>query len=300
MTAKSKKSAKKRQKKKAAKVASKEASTKLDVCDPAEANAYLDFENLLKVDSKDKLEIAGSAADLIRDAYDNPHQWFHNGCAQPDDRRKAFLVGRGWSRTPEKLWALAEAGIPWMAINEYPEDGPKPQFWCSGDPPVYFPERLWTDPEVIKFCAMTTKDLLRPRVDAYHPALRTKDSPNTHFFHAVQNSTDVVSWLHTPWINWGTSLCAPDVPYLYKASARSSMLIGLRLLWHFGYREVYLLGCDCTPHHHDFPYYWETIMHHVDTIAPYFGRYGYSVYQTNECSHMRQFPIVPFVDALAA
>lgn len=240
--------------------------------------------------------IDGTAADLIRDAYDDPHQWLHNGYAQPDDCKEAFLVGRGWTATVDKLEAIKKAGIPWMAINDFPEDGPTPNYWCSGDPPGYFGERIWTNPSIIKFCAMTTLKCLRPRVDAYHPKLTTVEAPNVHYFHAVQNCTDVESWLHTPWLNWGTSICAENVPQLYKASARSSMLIGLRLLWHLGYRRVYLLGCDCTPGHHHFPKYWETIFHHIKQIKPAFDRFCYDVYQTNRDSHLRTFEFADFED----
>ncbi len=242
--------------------------------------------------------IEGTGADLIRDAYDDPHRWLNNGYAQPDDRRAAFLMGRGWSATLAKRQMVAAAGIPVMAINDFPEDGPTPKFWCSGDPPSYFGERIWTNPDIIKFCAMTTRNLMRPRVDAYHPALKTRDAPNVHYFHATQNCTDVESWLHTPWLNWGSSLCSADVPQLHTAAARSSMLIGLRLLWHLGFREVYLLGCDCTPHHHKFPKYWEAIFHHLEQIKPAFDRFCYKVYQTNPDSHLRTFEFANFDDVV--
>lgn len=269
----------------------------LDLVAPESASAVLDFNDLLR-DNPDSLYIDGTAVDLIRDAHDHPAKWLHNGCAQPDDRRKAFLVGRGWSRTPEKLQAIADAGIPWMAINEYPLDGPKPQFWCSGDPPVYFNEQMWEDPDIAKFCGMNTIDSPLSRPDAYHPLVKSVEMPNVHYFHAVQNSTEPESWLHTPWLNWGTSVCSQTVPQFHKASARSSMLIGLRLLWHLGFREVYLLGCDCTPHHHDFKYYYETIFHHVEQIKPTFDRFHYSVHQTNFASHLRVFDFVKFGEAL--
>lgn len=261
-----------------------------------ESGTPIDFEKIMR-DGK-CTSISGSAKDLIRDAYDAPYSWLHNGYADPADRKAAFLMGRGWSATIERRQMIADAGIPVMAINDFPEDGPKPKYWCSGDPPIYFGERLWTDPDIIKFCAMTTVDRLRPRTDAYAPALKTTDAPNVHYFHAAQNSTDVESWLHTPWLNWGTSICADNVPELYYASARSSMLIGMRLLWHLGYREVFLLGCDCTPHHHKFPKYYETIFHHLEQIKPAFDRYGYKVYQCNPDSHLRVFEMADFVEAV--
>ncbi len=263
----------------------------------AEPSQVVDLARL--IDSQKVAEtIEGTGADLIRDGHDFPHRWLHDAHAQPDDRKAAFLIGRGWSATLAKRKIIADSGIPVMAVNDYPKDGPDPNYWCSGDPPVYFPERLWTNPKIVKFCAMTTVKCLRPREDAYAPALTTKSAPNVHYFHAVQNCTDVEAFLHTPWINWGTSICAEEVPALYKASARSSMLIGLRLLWHLGYREVFLLGCDCTPHQHDFPHYYETIFHHLEQIKPAFDRYCYSVYQTNPDSHLRIFKMADFDKAI--
>ncbi len=264
-----------------------------------ESSEVIDITAL--IDSQKAAEtIEGIAADLIRDGHDHPHRWLHNGYAQPDDRKAAFLIGRGWSATLAKRQAIADAGIPVMAINDYPKDGPTPNYWCSGDPPVYFNEKMWENPDIIKFCAMNTIKCLRPREDAYAPALTTMTAPNVHYFHSVQNCTDVESWLHTPWLNWGTSICAAEVPAFHKASARSSMLIGLRLLWHLGYREVYLLGCDCTPHHHHFPEYYETIFHHIKQIKPAFDRFCYSVHQTNFDSHLRIFPFVKFDDIIHA
>lgn len=246
--------------------------------------------------------ITGSAKDLIRDAYNDSQPWLHNGHALPDDRRKAFLVGRGWSATPQKRKLLSRSRIPVMAINDYPDDPEcKPRYWCSGDPPSYFGERIWNDPDVVKFASMQSIKITRPRVDGYAPRFTSKDAPNVHFFHEVNNETEVESWLHLPYIPWGTSIWGPRCPsHFYSGgAARSSMLIGLRLLWHLGYREVCLLGCDCTPGHHPYPQYWNTIFHLINQIAPVFKRWGYHVCQTNQDSHLRCFDFIDFEKAVA-
>ena len=258
----------------------------------------LDFDEVL---GRGDVNISGSAVDLIRDGYDCPRPWLHNSQALPDDRRKAFLVGRGWSASLERRKALQESGIPWMAVNDYPEnDWCKPRYFCTGDPAIYFGERVWADQSIMKFGSMMFHETDRPRIDAYHAKHRMMDSPNVHFFHHTLNEIEFESWLHMPWISWGTSIFGPRIPkqFYEHGAARSSMLIGLRLLWHLGYREVYLLGCDCVPHEHAAPEYWNTIFHLMEQVKPTFDRYHYHVMQTNPDSHLRTFEFADFDDAL--
>lgn len=246
--------------------------------------------------------VQGTCAELIRDGHDHPQPWMHNVHALPADRRKAFLVGRGWSATETKRKLLCRSRIPVMAINDYPSDPRmKPRYWCSGDPPHYFGDRVWNDPEVMKFCGLQNRNGEQPREDAYAPKRLAKDAPNTFFFHQATNETDSEHWLFHPFIVWGSTIgCEGGPKQLYaKGAARSSMLIGLKLLWFMGYREVYLLGCDCTPHHHPAPEYWNTIFHLTGAIAPHFKRWGFNVYQTNPDSHLRCFDFADFEGAVA-
>jgi hypothetical protein len=244
--------------------------------------------------------IAGTTEDLIRDGYDNSQPWVHNLHARPEDYAAAFLISRGWSATMEKREAIAELGLPVMAVNDYPADGPKPWYWCSGDGPSCFSNRIWDDPDVTKFCEVRNQKFLRPRESAYEPAQYTPDAPNVHFFHQVNNLMETEAWLHVPYIAWGTSLYGPDVPppLIEEGSARSSMLIGLRLLWHLGFRRIYLLGCDCTPHHHPAPNYWKVMFKYIEQIAEYFPGNGLHVFQTNPDSHLRTFAFADFWQTL--
>lgn len=185
-----------------------------------------------------------------------------------------------------------------MAINNYPKCGPKPRYWCTGDPACYFGNRIWDDPDVMKFSPIGSATSIRPREDAYEPARTPKGAPNTHFFNARYDDPTYQNWLHTPWINWGTSLFGEHTPkeWFAKGAARSSMFIALRLCWHLGFRHVYLLGCDCSPGHHDAPMYWPTILYLMEQLVPTFDRFCYRVYQTNPDAHLRCFPIVRFED----
>jgi hypothetical protein len=240
--------------------------------------------------------VEGTTADLIRDGYDNPQPWMHNAHADPEDDRLAFLVGRGWSATLERRQALYDLNIPTMAINDYPSDGPRPWYWCSGDGPGSFGTRIWDDPDVMKFCALGNKDEACPREDAYVPKQTPRGSPNVCFYHKVNDLLSLEEWLFLPYISWGTTLFGKNVPPQFhkEGAARSSMLVGMRILWHLGYRRVCLLGCDCTPHHHPAPNYWKVMFALIEKLKPAFDHYGYRIFHTNIDSHLRTFPFVNF------
>jgi hypothetical protein len=244
--------------------------------------------------------ITGTTADLIRDGYDHPATWMHNGHANPEEDRAAFLIGRGWSATREKREKVANSGIPAMAVNDYPKGGPKPEYWCAGDGPSLYGNRIWDDPDVMKFTPYAHTKVARPREDAFEPVQTPVDATNSHFFHKVNDLLSMDEWLHVPYISWGTTVFGPDVPPQFhkEGAARSSMVIGMRLLWHLGYRRVYLLGCDCTPHHHPAPNYWKVMFHFIDQLRPVFDRWHYKVYQTNPDSHLRTFEFIDFDEAI--
>jgi hypothetical protein len=259
--------------------------------------AILNYDDIV---NRSDIHVEGTAQDLLRNGYDQPLPWTHNLHAQPDDRKMAFLVGRGWSANEDKRWKLDSFKVPWMAINDFPKDGPKPRYFVTGDPSNYFGERVWTDASIMKFTGMIWRNSIRPREDAYAPKHTPMDAPNTFFFNHCNNEVDYGSWLHVPWVTWGNTLWGKDTPdqFYKKGAARSSMLIGLRLLWHLGYREVYLLGCDCAGHHSPYPEYWNAIFDMLRQLAPTFRRYGYSVYQTNPDAHLRCFEFADFDEAV--
>ena len=272
----------------------------IQVVDPRSPRAArIDFTNTEGAERT----VEGTYIDLIRDGHNHPAQWVCNSHADPKKNQAAFLVGRGWSATDTKRKLLCQLRIPVMAINDYP-DNPymKPRYWCSGDPPKYFSERVWTDPEVMKFVGLHNRDGERPRDGAYAPKRLAKEAPNTFFFHQATDEMDVEHWLFHPFIAWGSTIGCKDGPkQLYEhGAARSSMLIGLKLLFFLGYRRVYLLGCDCDPHQHPASEYWNTIFHLTGQIAPHFKRWGYQVFQTNPNSHLRCFEFADFDKAIAA
>ena len=273
-------------------------SPEFELANPSDPDAFI-----VDLDNTDDAArtIQGTTADLIRDGYNESHQWMMNAHADPNACKPAFLIGRGWSATPGKRRRIADADIPVMAVNDYPADGPKPTYWCSGDGATSFGNRIWDDAEVMKFSPLVNKSVSCPRTDAYETRKTALDCPNVHFFHKVNDLLSLDEWLFVPYIAWGTTIHGKNVPKQFhkEGAARSSMLIGLRILWHLGYRKVYLLGCDCTPHHHPAPKYWKVMFSYIDQLKPAFDRFCYSVYQTNPDSHLRTFEFAEFDRAVA-
>jgi hypothetical protein len=252
--------------------------------------AYINGERITPT-----LELQGQTFDVVRDGYDRSAKWTYESA----DADTAFLVGRGWSASPLRWKSIADSGVTTMAVNDYPQ-GVRPRYWCTGDPPHYFDRRIWLDPQVMKFCPFEYSHMYLPRSSAYGPdnQLTPRQCPNIHYFHKSCND-DPWEFLQTPWLSWGTLSMGEGTPYMdERGDVRSSMLIGIRLLFHLGIRNVYLLGCDFTPTDHPNPEYYGILSTQLKTLRGVFERYGLRVLNANEDSHLRVFDIVPFEDAL--
>ncbi len=239
-------------------------------------------------------EVSGTTADLVRDALDRPVPWMHGWARERFGTTTAWLIGRGWSADPDRRQALHRAGAVTMAINDVPEGCPPTTMWVSGDPPHYFRPAIWDDPRVIKFVSMYHAEKPLGRQHAYTAPRTPRDCPNVHFYHALCNQ----SWhrfLDTPWACWGTA----GYDRRDNAGLRSSMLIGLRLLYHLGFRTVNLLGCDFVPHQHPNPDYYPELASMLDALRPVFDDNGFRVRQANPDAYLRQFPVLTFDQAMA-
>lgn len=237
--------------------------------------------------------IAGSAVDLVCDVYGRTVPWVQNLLGEG---AAAFLVGRGWSATPENLIALNESGIPAMAVNNYPREF-KPRFWASGDPGAYFHRAVWMDPKVMKFTPFHNRNLPVPLGDWEFTAKKARDCPNVQFYNQRCNSR-AGSFLAAPWADWGTAAHGMNDNLNPDGGFRSSMLAAIRILFHLGARSIYLLGCDFTPGWHPDPQYPDRIAEMLKTLNTVFGWHELSVFNCNEGSHLRAFPFVPFQRAL--
>lgn len=244
-------------------------------------------------------EISGRCFDVVTDVYGRSLSWTSGSRSLWTNRSAAFLIGRGWSATRERWTMILDAGVPTMAVNDCPR-GIRPRTWCSGDPPGYFHRRIWLDPEIIKFLPVEYAGMYIPRISAYGPRnqITARDCPNVYYFFKSCND-DPADFLSTPWINWGTMSIGPND--VKGGGTRSSMLIGLRLLYHLGFRTVFLLGSDFEPQGHGRnPNYYQWLQEILEPLREVFEHYGYWVVNANVDSHLRVFPFMTFDKALSA
>ena len=243
----------------------------------------------------------GTDADLIVDGHGNVVPWLEDLRTRLTAGRTAFLVGRGWSATPAVWKQMTESGIPIMAVNDIPA-GFEPAMWCTGDPPSYFNRDIWLNPRIVKFSPFEHCREFIPRLSAYGPDNQKKpvDCPNVHFFRKNLNH-DHRNFLATPWLCWGSHWFGKNTPFCQENNGvKSSLLVGLRLLWHMGFDRVYLVGVDCAPHEYPYPSYIEGLNWHLERLKPVFDKVGYRVFNTNPDSHIRCFPFAAVADAEVA
>ena len=235
--------------------------------------------------------IGGTSRDLFRDAHDETVGWLR------DDRVRrgadtCFLVGRGWSATPDRLARIKTGGFLCAAINNYPRNF-KPDLWITGDPPFYFGRWIWQNPSVQKFVPWETQRLDCPREDVDAPRRCPRDQPNVHYYHHVTN-IDAENFLKTPYAAWGTTSYGADDKDRPHGGVRSSMIAAIRILVDLGITTICLIGCDFTPHEHPDEYYFADLQEQLAAIRPVLEAADIRVVQTNPDAHLRVFPIIPF------
>ncbi len=237
--------------------------------------------------------IEGSTADLIRDGHDRPVPWMYGRASERYGTRTLWLLGRGYSASPDRRARLHDAGAVTMAINDIPDGAPRTDLWVTGDPPHYFRPVIWDDPAICKFVPLWHADKMLGREHAYVRSRTPRDCPNVHFYHAMCNQSPGC-FLDAPWANWGTAGYGPDD----RGGLRSSMLAALRIAYHLGFRRLNLLGCDLVPDQHPNPDYTTGLADLLRAIQPALDLAGVEIRQANPDAYLRVYPVVPFEHAI--
>lgn len=239
--------------------------------------------------------VGGCGSDLLRDAHDNSVDWLHLDRARRG-HNSCFLIGRGWSATSERIARLQANGVLTAAINNYPRTF-QPDLWITGDPPNYFGRWIWENSAVQKFIPFETADMPCPKFDVDDKAKTPKDYGNVHFYHHATN-IDAENFFTTPYAAWGTTSYGIDDAERPHGGVRSSMIAALRILYHLGISNVFLLGCDFVPHEHPDQDYFADLAWQLKELRPVFEANNFSVMNTNRESHLRCFDFVDF-DSMA-
>jgi hypothetical protein len=115
----------------------------------------------------------------------------------------------------------------------------KPEMWIATDRPSGYPESIWSDDAILKFC---------PDWNKYHylninngQEMKVSDVPNTLFFN-LQSSFRPDYWLHQNKFVWGN--LDSEVDSLGVKGIRSTFMVAIKMAWYLGFRNVFLLGAD--------------------------------------------------------
>lgn len=146
--------------------------------------------------------------------------------------RSCFLLCGGPSVKNVDLSPLDGHGIMLAAINNAAATY-RPHIWIGLDTPDTFLESVWRDPTIQKFHPLAYTEL---RITKAPDAPRACDMPNVVFLRR-NDAFNAETWLHEDTLNWGDR---GDE----QRGGRSTMVLAIRLLYHLGFRRIYLLGAD--------------------------------------------------------
>jgi|15BtaG_2_1085339.scaffolds.fasta_scaffold00099_4 hypothetical protein len=231
----------------------------------------------------------------------------------------AFLVCGGPSANNMDLKSLNNRGIFSLAVNNVAGHSEfKPSAFVCSDPPEKFHLGIWKDPSIMKFVPHPKlrkgRSVLverRGAGDFRKIKLSARDCPNTWSFLRRAWFTPDDSFF-TEGASWGNLDAGVKRTGLPKTAC--TMLLGIRLLYEFGVRKIYLLGVDfdMTPGY-SFPQHrddgsiksnnnqfrivneWLTKME-TDGV---FDRAGLQIFNCNLSSKLEAFTKIGFGSAMA-
>jgi len=242
--------------------------------------------------------------------------------------RPAFLVCGGPSAKKLDLNRLTERGVFSLAVNNMAAACHPSAFLC-GDPPNKFHHSIWLDPTVMKFIPIQ-------KLSSKRGKLRKKE--NGKFSDLTNEHGERLTTIDMPNV-WGfgrRGWLKPDESFFMEHDAAwgnhdagvertgedktvCSMLLGIRVLYYLGARQIFLVGVDMhmNPDAGEFENYafpqsrtsgairnnngqYQVVIDWLDrmTTDGVFGRFGLSMYNCNSRSALRCFPHVPFDTAV--
>lgn len=214
-----------------------------------------------------------------------------------------FLIAGGPSLNRLDLDSLKGAGILTIGLNNSPATF-RPDWWISVDNPDRFLTSIWLDPGVLKLVRQEHRDspLFDP-ISKCRLNLFPSTCPGVVFFASnLDYSED--SFLTDDSICWGSAS---------QPGGRSVLLAALKNLFHFGVRNVFLLGVDFrmepgNPYH--FPesrtpemaemnnQAYQVLSERLKGLQPEFLRHGFHVWNCNVASKLSAFPFLEYELAL--
>lgn len=157
----------------------------------------------------------------------------------------AFLVLSGPSAKDLDLprTLQGQRGVVTMCVNNS-WSLVKPNLWTAVDDPNTFLDAGWKDPSILKLVPYGKEDHrlgLKTTGGFKWSGKRVRDMPNV-FYYKRNDRFDPDTYLHEDTVNWGCHQNVKDK--LGCQGSRSVMLAAVRLLYYFGFKNVYLVGAD--------------------------------------------------------
>lgn len=218
--------------------------------------------------------------------------------------RACFLICGGPSLADTNLDLLRRPGVVTWGMNQSWALF-RPRFWTCVDPPGKFHDRGWRDPTITKVVPLALANhRLRVRTDKgfRNSQFRVADMPSVLFWQ--RNSRfNPAFFLGEPSVCWGNTEGVVDP--IGVSGIRSVMLASMRLVHAFGFRTVYLVGCDfkmekASPYafaqdrrqgaiNHNNRLY-AAVGKRLEALKPYFEFAGLRVFNCNPTSALEAFP----------
>ncbi len=219
-----------------------------------------------------------------------------NGCS-------VFLIAGGPSFKNIDLSALQQPGCLTMGLNNSAKTF-RPDLWISVDKPSHFLRSIWLDPKILKFVRSNNRDSPLIDCEAQIPTDTTPlHCPNIVFFESDLKFR-AANFLTDESVSWGDK----DTD-----GGRSVMLAALKILYHLGVGNVFLLGVDfrmSADYAYHFPQQrgkssvegnlksYKRLGGHFELLRPMFEEEGFYVWNCNPDSNLKAFPFCSFEDAV--
>lgn len=228
--------------------------------------------------------------------------------------QSAFLACSGPSLVTHDLSLLQHRGIVTLAVNNAATII-RPQLWVSVDDPGNFCDAIWRDPGIWKFipqCHLEKQFTVRRSDGRLVPSSERVGEMPCVFGYRRNDTFVAETFLYESTFNWGNH--AEQIDAYGQKGSRSVMYVALRLLFHLGFRRVFLLGCDFRMERDKQNYAFEqdrspssvrgnnssykALNVRLKHLKPYFDGEGFEVLNCTPNSGLTAFPYLDYEEAI--
>jgi len=200
--------------------------------------------------------------------------------------------------------ALKYPGFLTMGVNNSVKSF-RPNLWTSVDDPDRFMKSIWLDPKIQKFIPYEhmNKNIF-DNVLWKETNIPTSSCPNV-FGIERNDKFNASTFLTEHTFNWGD--------HKDYGGGRSVMLIGIKLLYYLGIREIYLLGCDFKMDENNKYHFkqdrskqaiknntktYQRMIDRFNQLSPRFAQAGLKIFNCNKQSELKSFEFIDFTTAI--